>query len=70
VSRQSAHRSVHRARLVACRLEAQRIAGLFDADGGADALRQRAERALDRNLVTGDGHLDLGRQLDRMVADT
>src|SRR5574337_332847 len=69
VGDQRADRSVHRPDLLADRLEDERVAFLLDRDLGAEAPRHGAKRPLDGDLASGERHLDLRRQLDRVVAD-
>src|SRR5438270_10483150 len=65
---QSAQGAVHRTYLSVDRLEHQRVAVLFNGDGGPELARQRSERTLDRDFARADIHFDLRRQLDRVIA--
>ena len=64
-----AHRALHRARFLVCRLEQQRVAVALDGHRRRDGLRQRAERARHRNLPPAKRHVDLRGDGDRGVAN-
>src|ERR1700719_4515648 len=68
VGDQRAQGAVHRTCLGIGRLEHQRVAVLFNGDGGAELARQRTKRTLDRDFARADIHFDLRWQLDRVVA--